>query len=282
MLNKCWCYANDWNAQKQDKDLLDVFLSLSGKSGLDQSLTPCSHQSHIRIVLVALLMLLWLPSCSKMSFAGGGIDKITCFYLLWARLEDPGSFSAIIVDHNHSTAQFLSLWNWICAVQGGAAILGESFAMARSPFRTRAGSCRFSSPEKLPDLGRTWRRRKSLDLLEGLVSIELGQNCFLGVLEISCLRPVRSFALKNKQFEPLQERFIMLVLKYCNPAWSEMIFRHLFPTFLFSLVLQATKYPSGPGGSGSVEWHGQVLHFPRPFHQPARVSGLEKAQTPTS
>lgn len=84
---------------------------------------------------MALLMLLWLPSGSKMAFAGGGTDKITWFYLFYARLDDPGSFSAIIVKHSHSPAQPLSLWNWICAIQGGAA-LGESSAMARGSFTT--------------------------------------------------------------------------------------------------------------------------------------------------
>lgn len=169
MPSKCWCYANDWNAQKQDKDLLGVFLSLSGKSGLDQSLTPSSHYSHIGIV-VALLMLLWLPSGSKMAFAGGGIDKITWFYLFCARLDDPGSFSAIFVKHSHSTAQPLSLWNWICAIQGGAA-LGDSSAMARSSFRTEGHGQAWVG----------WEKQEILDLWECLVGIELGQNCFLGV-----------------------------------------------------------------------------------------------------
>lgn len=58
MLSKRWRCTNDWNAEKQDKDLLGV---LSGKSGLNQSLTPSSHYSHIGAVVVALLMLLWLP-----------------------------------------------------------------------------------------------------------------------------------------------------------------------------------------------------------------------------
>lgn len=216
MPSKCWCYANDWNAQKQDKDLLGVFLSLSGKSGLDQSLTPSSHYSHIGIV-VALLMLLCLPSGSKMAFAGGGIDKITWFYLFCARLDDPGSFSAIFVKHSHSTAQPLSLWNWICAIQGGAA-LGDSSAMARSSFRTEGH-------------GQAW--------------VGQGETGNPGSLGMPCGYWVGSELFSGS-----------LLFKNSNPTWSKMVFRHKFPTFLFSLVLQATKYPSGPGGSGSVEWHG--------------------------
>lgn len=127
MLSKRWRCTNDWSAEKQDKDLLGV---LSGKSGLNQSLTPSSHYSHIGAVVVALLMLLWLPPWGKMAFAGGGMDKITGFMCSVQGLMSLAGFQLLL----WSTAQLLCLWDGISAIQGGAA-LGDSSAMAWGSFR---------------------------------------------------------------------------------------------------------------------------------------------------
>lgn len=184
-------YANDWNAQKQDKDLLGVFLSLSGKSGLDQSLTPSTHYSHIRIVVVALLMLLWLPSCSKNGICWwrNRWNHLVLFAL--CKTWWPWPISSYYCEPQPEPRQFLSLCNWICAIQSGAA-LGESSAMTRGSFRAEGHG------QAVARLGRTRRNRKSLDLLECLMGTELGQSCFLGVLVIFCLNPVRCSALKKK------------------------------------------------------------------------------------
>lgn len=61
--------------------------------------------------------------------------------------------------------------------------------MARGSFRTQGHGW------GVAELGRTGRSRKPLDLLECLMGIESGQNCFLGNIFLS---PVRCFALKKK------------------------------------------------------------------------------------
>lgn len=61
---------------------------------------------HITLTLELLSWLCWCcsgsPLAAKMAFADGGIDEITWFYLLCARLDGPGPFPATIVNHNQS------------------------------------------------------------------------------------------------------------------------------------------------------------------------------------